>query len=74
MQDEALLARINALARKQKQQGLTDEEAQEQAQLRQTFLSAFRANLKASLDNIVVERPDGSRQTLSQSRKKEPLQ
>ncbi|MBO4992209.1 MAG: DUF896 domain-containing protein [Firmicutes bacterium] len=44
--------RINALAKKSKTQGLTPEEKEEQAVLRQEFLADFRAAFKQQLDRI----------------------
>lgn len=62
---DELVARINALYRKQKSVGLTDREKEEQQQLRQRYLAAFRRSLKAELERIefVDEQnpPSGSR-------------
>ena len=44
--------RINELARKKKGPGLTDEEAAEQAGLREEYIVAFRAQFRAQLDNV----------------------
>lgn len=52
--------RINELARKQRETGLTEDEKKEQALLRQEYLAAIRANLTASLNNISILEPDGS--------------
>ncbi|MCI8609162.1 MAG: DUF896 domain-containing protein [Firmicutes bacterium] len=49
-----MIERINALAHKKKTEGLTEAEAAEQKQLYQEYLAAFRANLKAQLDNIEI--------------------
>ena len=57
--------RINELARKQKTVGLTEAEKAEQAKLREEFRAIFRANFALQLDNTIVERPDGSKKTLS---------
>lgn len=46
--------RINELARKKKECGLTEDESDEQMTLRAEYLSAVRANLKAQLDNIEI--------------------
>ncbi len=58
------IARINELARKKKQEGLNEEEAAEQAALRQEYLAGYRENLKAMLENVVIQEPDGSRHPL----------
>ncbi|MDO4677469.1 MAG: DUF896 domain-containing protein [Blautia sp.] len=60
MVDDAKIARINALARKSKAEGLTEEEKKEQAALRQEFLAAVRGNLRAQLNNINIQEKDGS--------------
>ena len=51
---EEKIARINALARKAKAEGLTDEEREEQAQLRRVYIDAVKANLKSQLDTLYV--------------------
>lgn len=64
--NEEKIARINELSRKSKADGLTEEEKQEQAILRQEFIASFRNNLKAQLDNIDVVNPDGSIENLGE--------
>lgn len=50
--------RINELARKSREEGLTDEEKREQNELRYEYRSSVMANLKAQLDNIeIVDAP-----------------
>lgn len=57
--------RINFLARKAKTpEGLTIEEKAEQAALRREYIDAYKRNLKAQLDNIVIQEPDGTRHHL----------
>ena len=51
---EEQISRINELARKSKQEGLTEEEKQEQAILRRAYIDSFKANLKAQLDQIEI--------------------
>ena len=46
--------RINELARKKKEYGLTEDEADEQMTLRAEYLSAKRTKLRAQLDNIEI--------------------
>ena len=45
------IARINALAKKAKTEGLTDAEKKEQQELRAEYVADFRMSLKAQLDN-----------------------
>jgi len=54
------IERINALARKQKQEGLTEEEKLEQHALRQQYLKEFRENLRQTLDRVYIQQEDGS--------------
>lgn len=56
---EKLIERINALANKKKQEGLTPSELEEQQQLRQQYLEVFRSNFKSQLQNTKIKTPDG---------------
>ena len=58
--DPKKIERINELARKKKEAGLTEAELAEQAELRREYLDGYRRNLKAMLDSIVVEEKDGT--------------
>ena len=51
---EEKIARINALARKAKAEGLTDDESEAQAQLRRDYIDSVKANLKSQLDSLYV--------------------
>lgn len=62
--EKELIDRINFLARKSKSEGLSEEEKTEQAALRAAYIAEFRASLRGTLDNTVIERPDGSREKL----------
>ena len=54
MEINAMINRINALAKKKKTSGLTPEELAEQKELYKEYLSNIRSQLKAELDNIEV--------------------
>ena len=56
--------RINELARKKKTVGLTENEVKEQEALRRQYLSEFRANLQSMMDQVYIEREDGTYQKL----------
>ncbi len=47
-----LIDRINVLARKQRCEGLTGEEKEEQHQLRQQYLKGIRGQVEDALSNI----------------------
>mgnify|MGYP006315266161 CR=1 FL=1 len=50
--DELKIQRINELAKKKKTVGLTAEEANEQAELRQEYLKSIRENFRQTLESI----------------------
>lgn len=73
MKDEAI-KRINELYRKSQNEGLTPEEKEEQAKLRNDYVKAVRNNLRSTLDNVSILNPDGSVTELSKvAKKKKPL-
>ncbi len=56
--------RINALARKAKTEGLTPEETAERDALRREYIDSVTGNLRAQLDNTVIQQPNGMRTPL----------
>lgn len=58
------LKRLNELAAKAKNQGLTPQETAERDRLRREYLAAFRANLELQLENTYVQDPDGTQHKL----------
>ena len=62
--------RINALAKKSKTTGLTPQEVEEQQLLRKEYIEAYRASLRSALENTTVVRPDGTKEKLSEMKKK----
>lgn len=56
--------RINALAKKSKTEGLTEEEKQEQAVLRREYIDAVKASLCANLDNTYLVDEKGNKRKL----------
>lgn len=54
MLSQEQIARINALARKARTQGLTQAEKDEQVLLRAAYLAAFRAQFRDMLEHITV--------------------
>lgn len=54
-----MIKRINELAKKKKEVGLTDAEQKEQKELYTKYLANFRSNMEKQLDNTDVEFPDG---------------
>ena len=60
--------RINFLAKKKKTEGLTETELAEQKALYEEYLDGYRRNLRSTLGNTVIERPDGSREALGKKK------
>ncbi len=58
---EEKIKRINELARKQKAEGLTEEEKAEQYTLRREYIDSFKRSLEAQLDSTTIVYPDGSK-------------
>ena len=63
------IERINFLARKSRAEGLTEEEQIEQKALRAEYVAAFKASLVNTLDNTVIQRPDGTREHVKRRKK-----
>lgn len=56
------IARINELAKKNKEVGLTPEELAERDRLRRIYIDSVKANLVGQLENTYIVRPDGSKE------------
>lgn len=68
--EQEKLNRINELARLSKQRPLTDEEKEEQAKLRQEYVSLVHNNLRGQLQNISIQYPDGTVKPLKSKKEK----
>ncbi|ACL74968.1 DUF896 domain-containing protein [Ruminiclostridium cellulolyticum] len=62
--EKSRIERLNELAKKAKSGSLTSSELAERDKLRKEYIEAFRANLKATLDNTVIVDADGNRKSL----------
>ena len=65
MDMNAVIARINELARKAKAEGLNEEELAERDRLRRIYIDSVKANLVGSLENTYVVRPDGTKEKVT---------
>mgnify|MGYP002511323495 CR=1 FL=1 len=54
------ITRINELYHKSQAEGLTEEEKTEQAKLRAEYIASVRGNLRAQLDSVTIQNPDGT--------------
>ncbi|HEM5465617.1 DUF896 family protein [Streptococcus suis] len=58
--EQAKIDRINELARKKKAEGLTEEELQEQAALREEYIEGYRRSVRTHIEGIKVVDEDGN--------------
>ncbi len=54
------IKRINELYHKSQAEGLTEEEKAQQKELRQKYIESVRGNLQGQLENLSIQRPDGT--------------
>ena len=66
--DQKKIDRINELARKSKNEGLTEAEKAEQTELRNEYRRAVTGNLAAQLDNTYIMTPDGKKRKVVRNR------
>lgn len=64
MDMNAVIARINELAKKAKTVGLTQEETEERAKLRRIYIDSVKASLVGQLENTYIVDPDGTKHKL----------
>ena len=64
MNIQEVIARINALAKKAKKEGLSPEETQERDRLRRIYIDSVKANLVGQLENTYIVGPDGKKKKL----------
>lgn len=64
MNMQEVIARINALAKKAKKEGLSPEEIQERDRLRRNYIDSVKANLVGQLENTYIVGPDGKKKKL----------
>ena len=64
MNMDQVIARINALAKKAKSEGLTAEETAERDKLRRIYIDSVKANLTGQLDNTYIVDAKGNKTKL----------
>jgi len=62
--EQTKIDRLNALAKKHREEGLTPEETAERAALREAYIAGFRKNLTHHLENTYVVDEQGNKQKL----------
>lgn len=65
---EKLLKRINELAKKSREQGLSEEEKAEQAELRQAYLKLFRQGMESTLSNVYIMDEQGNKRKVEKKK------
>jgi uncharacterized protein YnzC (UPF0291/DUF896 family) len=60
MLEKKKLDRINELVRKERSDGLSQEEKDEQKGLREEYIQAFRSGMKNQIEGMKVVDPDGN--------------
>ncbi len=72
--EKAKLDRISELTKLSRLRPLTSEEQNERALLRTEYINEFRASMTGILDNSVIVRPDGTRESVKDRRKNQDTQ
>lgn len=63
--EQKKIDRINELARKQKAEGLTEEEKAEQFKLRREYIESFKLSLTSQLDNMYIVDEKGNKRKVT---------
>ena len=66
---EELIRRINELAKKSREEGLTDEEKAEQQALRAQYIEEFRQGVKNTLNNVYIVDENGEEKKIKRKGK-----
>lgn len=65
---DELIKRINELARKSREEGLTEEEKAEQAELRKRYIGAFRQGMTNTLSNVYIVDEKGNKKKVERKK------
>lgn len=65
MSMDEVIARINVLAKKAKEEGLTEEELVERDKLRRIYIDSVKGNLVGQLENTYIVGPDGQKRKVT---------
>ncbi|MBO5453840.1 MAG: DUF896 domain-containing protein [Clostridia bacterium] len=65
---QELLKRINFLAKKSREEGLTEEEKAEQADLRAQYIKSFRQGLENTLSNVYIMDTKGNKKKVQKKK------
>lgn len=65
---EERIARINELAKKSRETGLSEAEKAEQAELRAEYIESYTRSLRAQLDNTYIVDEQGNKRKLEKKK------
>ena len=66
--EEKKIKRINELARKQREEGLAEEEKAEQAALRREYIDAYKKSLTGHLENMYIVDEKGNKRKVEKKK------
>lgn len=66
---EKLIARINELAKKSREEGLSEIELAEQARLRKEYIAKFRQGMENALSNVYIVDENGNKKKVEKKKK-----
>ena len=67
---QELIKRINELSKKSREEGLTEEEKAEQADLRQKYIKKFRQGMENTLSNVYIMDEKGNKRKVEKKNDK----
>ncbi|MEG0979371.1 MAG: DUF896 domain-containing protein [Oscillospiraceae bacterium] len=67
--EQSKIDRINELAKKSRQQELSDSEKEEQTQLRREYVAAFKSSLVSQLENTYIVDEKGNKKKVESKNK-----
>ena len=63
-----LISRINVLAKKSREEGLTEDEKKEQAELRALYIKGFRQGMMNTLENVYIVDEKGNKKKVEKKK------
>ncbi len=69
--EQSKIDRINELAKKSREQGLSEQEKEEQAKLRQEYVQAFKSSLVSQLESTYIVDEHGNKKKVERKIKKD---
>ena len=66
---EELIKRINELAKKSREEGLSEAEKAEQAELRKQYIAKFRQGMENALSNVYIMDEKGNKKKVEKKKK-----